>query len=71
MTGIKLACTGAIRDEILDTIELSLKLLELLREKYPQFISERYKTEPNADESPYDLFERIAKKELYPLRRRD
>ncbi len=62
MTGIKLACTGAIRDEILDTIELSLKLLELLREKYPQFISERYKTEPNADESPYDLFERIAKK---------
>lgn len=62
MTGIKLACTGAIRDEILDTTELSLKLLELLREKYPHFISERYKTEPLPEESSYDLFERIARK---------
>ncbi|HAN20571.1 MAG: ribosome biogenesis GTPase YlqF [Clostridiales bacterium GWF2_36_10] len=60
--GIKLACTGAIRDEILDMLELSIHLLDMLREKYPQYITERYKTELIADESSYDLFLRIAKK---------
>jgi ribosome biogenesis GTPase A len=33
MTGIKLACTGAINDDILDTIELSVRLLDILKEK--------------------------------------
>lgn len=62
MVGIKLACTGAIRDEILDTLELSMQVLEILRDKYPLLLVERYKTEPIADESNYDLFLRIGKK---------
>ncbi|PKM63135.1 MAG: ribosome biogenesis GTPase YlqF [Firmicutes bacterium HGW-Firmicutes-21] len=61
-TGVKLACTGAIRDQVLDMTGLSLELLELLRNGYPHLLTERYKTEPLPDESAYDLFERIAKK---------
>lgn len=61
-TGIKLACTGAIKDEILDTISLAIELLRLLRIKYPDLITERYKIAPVHDESAYDLFQRIAKK---------
>lgn len=60
--GIKLACTGAIRDQILDTTELTIKLLEMMREKYPQFLMDRYKVEPILEESGYDLFLRIGKK---------
>jgi ribosome biogenesis GTPase A len=61
-TGIKLACTGAIRDEVLDTLELSVQLLELLRNRYPDLLAQRYKTEPLEDENAYELFERIARK---------
>ncbi len=59
---IKLACTGAIRDEILDTLGLSLRLLEMLCKKYPHLLAERYKVEPLADESPYELFLKIGVK---------
>ena len=60
--GIKLACTGAIRDEVLDTAGLSLLLIGILRERYPHLLAARYKTEIIPDESNYDLFIRIAKK---------
>jgi len=65
--GIKLACTGAIRDQILDTTELSVQLLTMLRAKCPQFLVERYKAELIADESSYDLFLRIGKKRGFLL----
>jgi ribosome biogenesis GTPase A len=47
--GVRLALTGAIRDEILDSITLSLRLIEILSVSYPNAIPERYhiqKTEP-------------------------
>ncbi|NLU52210.1 MAG: ribosome biogenesis GTPase YlqF [Clostridiaceae bacterium] len=44
-TGLNLAFTGAIKDEIMDTAELAAKLLEKLAVLYPDKIKERYKLE--------------------------
>lgn len=44
-TGLNLAFTGAIKDEIMDTAELAAKLLEKLAVLYPDKIRERYKLE--------------------------
>jgi ribosome biogenesis GTPase A len=41
--GFKLAATGAIRDQILDEIELATQLLGWLRDKAPQLVQARYK----------------------------
>lgn len=41
--GLHLAFTGAIKDEILDVNELSKKLLELLKDKFPEKLKARYK----------------------------
>lgn len=43
--GFYLAYTGAIRDEILDIQELSISLLELMMNKFPQELKLRYKLE--------------------------
>lgn len=48
----RLAITGAIRDTVLDTEEIALKLLEILSEKYPEMLKERYKL----DEINPDLY---------------
>jgi ribosome biogenesis GTPase A len=42
-TGMNLAFTGAIKDEIMDTAELAAKLLEKLSVLYPERVRERYK----------------------------
>ncbi len=57
--GINLAFTGAIKDEILDTETLVLKLIEKLLIIKPQAMSERYKIEIT-DESPLVAMESIA-----------
>lgn len=44
-TGIKLAATGAVKDEVIDHIELASKLLEYISELYPIKLMERYKFE--------------------------
>lgn len=43
VTGLNLAFTGAIKDEIMDTTELAARLLEKLAVSYPGKIKERYK----------------------------
>lgn len=40
--GIRLALTAAIREEILDEYDLSLRLLEVLQQLYPQLLAQRY-----------------------------
>lgn len=40
--GMKLALIGSIRDEILNTEELALDLINLIRQQYPGAIKERY-----------------------------
>lgn len=62
-TGLVLAYTGAIRDEILDKEEIAVQLCGKLRDMYPELLCERYKI--NEDISalmPYELFELIGRK---------
>ena len=40
--GVKLAVTGAIRDEILSAEDMALWLIRFLAERYPQVLSQRY-----------------------------
>ena len=43
IVGLNLAFTGAIKDEIMDTEELALKLVERLQETNPEELMTRYK----------------------------
>lgn len=58
---VRLAFTGAIRDQILDTEALAMLLLEYLHENYPASLKERYKLE--TDETAGDkLLETVGRK---------
>ena len=43
--GLRLAFTGAIKDEIMDSVEVAVRLMETLSTSYPANLSERYKLE--------------------------
>lgn len=58
--GINLAITGAIRDEVLDTIELSIMLIDKLKIISPLSISERYKVKNIEADTP-DILNEIGK----------
>lgn len=60
--GLHLAWTGAIRDDILDIELVALKLLERLRELYPQAIETRYKFIPDPAATGYELLEAAGRK---------
>lgn len=60
--GFRLAFTGGIKDDILDTEELAVKLLEILARDYPQRLTERYKVVDFAEMPPYELLEYIGRK---------
>lgn len=60
--GMHLAFTGAVKDEVVDIEELAAALLELLRDRYPGSLRERYKLEPAADAKGWELLEQAARK---------
>ena len=60
--GDRLAFTGAVKDEILDTEALAARLLVTLRELYPAAIAERYKTDPAPELEGWELLEACARK---------
>ena len=60
--GLKLAYTGAIKDEIIDTEELACNLLEYLRDNYPKSLEERYKMTDFSAMKGYELLEYLGKK---------
>ncbi|MBQ4381479.1 MAG: ribosome biogenesis GTPase YlqF [Oscillospiraceae bacterium] len=59
--GEYLAFTGAVRDEILDTETLGMRLMELLRDAYPAALTARYKIDP-AGQGGYELLQAAARK---------
>ena len=75
--GLRLAWTGAIKDDILDLETLSSRLMDLLWREYPQAIRDRYKLELDPEEetlallSPaargFALMERAARKRGFLL----
>lgn len=57
-----LACTGAIRDEIMDRETLAANFMLRLRRLYPQYIEARYKFYPEQEMTGFELLETAAKK---------
>ena len=51
LAGLKLAWIGSVRDEILQIEELALRLLDYLRDAYPQAVSGRYGTDGTREAS--------------------
>ena len=60
--GIKLAFTGAIKDEIMDVELLSVKLLEHLKNTYPSSLTERYKMTDFENLDGYEMLILLGKK---------
>ena len=58
-TGLHLAYTGSIREEIMDMAEIAVRFLEEMTELYPQLLKSRYRLE-NLDKKAYDLLADIA-----------
>lgn len=58
--GLRLALIGAIKDEILNTDELSLELIQILTKFYPGALHQRYEAEENQE--PVKILEGIAEK---------
>ncbi len=58
----KLACTGAIKDEIINIELLSYSLLDYLRDNYPALLTARYKLEDISGLEGYEILEKIGRK---------
>ena len=59
--GERLAFTGAVKDAVLDIELLAVRLIENLKENYPELLIQRYKIE-DLDAEPYDILCEIGKK---------
>ncbi len=57
--GMKLAFTGAVNDDILDSYTLAVNLISYLRELYPNAIKERYKIDFDESVSSDDILIKI------------
>lgn len=61
-TGLHLAFTGAVKDEVTDLEGLACALLELLRDRYPQAIQDRYKLTELDGRQGWEVLEDCARK---------
>ena len=68
-TGDRLAFTGAVKDDVLDTEDLAAKLLVTLRDAYPEALRERYKIELDPDMQGWELLEALARKRGFLMAR--
>lgn len=59
-TGLNLSYTHAIKDEILNIEDLTLKFLEKMQKDYPKLLTERYGVDPN--KKALEIYEDIARK---------
>ena len=60
--GMRLAYTGAVKDDIMDLETLSSGLLALLWRQYPEAVASRYKIEAEPDAQGYALLEAVGRK---------
>ena len=61
-TGLHLAFTGAVKDEVTDVEGLACALLELLRDRYPRALEDRYKLAEPEGIQGWKLLEGCARK---------
>lgn len=62
MVAMRLAFTGAIKDQILDLEEMACELLAVLRKDYPALLLERYKIAEPINEDNWELLQEIGRK---------
>ena len=67
--GMKLAYTGAVKEDIMDTEELACHLMEVLWKYYPDTIKTRYKVDMPQDTPGYILLEEAGRKRGFLLAR--
>lgn len=60
--GIRLAFTGAIKDDVVDIEELAMRLMDYLGKNYPQAILERYKVSAEDGDDGWELLQKAARK---------
>ncbi len=60
--GDKLAFIGSIKDEILDTETMALRLITFLKNDYPERLAERFKITDFGDKENYEVLEMIGRK---------
>lgn len=60
-TGLRLAATGAIKEDIYDQADVALFVLQFLRQQYPENLSHRYNL-TDLSEEDLDLFAEIGRK---------
>ena len=66
--GMRLAYTGAVRDEIMDVETLACRLMEYLGRRYPKALLARYKIEVEDADTGYALLEKAGRKRGFVLR---
>ena len=67
--GMKLAYTGAVKENIMDTEELACHLMDVLWRGYPDTVKNRYKIDMPADTPGYALLEEAGRKRGFLLSR--
>ena len=60
--GDKLAFIGSVKDDILDVESLAVRFLEVMKNDYPERLTERYKITGFEDKEPYEILEMIGRK---------
>jgi ribosome biogenesis GTPase A len=67
--GIRLAYTGAVKDDILDTEALACHLMEMLWQRYPDALRQRYKIDEAPETDGYELLIAAGRKRGFLLSR--
>ena len=67
--GMKLAYTGAVKEDILDIEELAVFLMKLLWTHYPEAVKARYNIDMPADATGYELLEAAGRKRGFLMAR--
>ena len=67
--GMMLAYTGAVKENVIDTEELSAFLMELLWKRYPDTVKQRYKIDMPEETPGYMLLEEAGRKRGFLLAR--
>ena len=67
--GMRLAYTGAVKENIIDIEELSSRLMELLCKRYPEAVQQRYGIEIDPNMPGYELLEAAGRKRGFLMAR--
>ncbi len=60
--GERLALTGAVKDDVVDTELLAMRFLGMLNREYPQILQQRYKVEADPCTDEFALLEAVGRK---------